>query len=51
MELSQNLFRVDCLGRGDYTKWGGLHKTEEDFWGKGEGQGRLYEMGRITQNG
>ena len=47
MELSQNLFRVDCLGRVDYTKQGGLHEMGRIFREMGW-QGRLYKMGRIT---
>ena len=31
VELSQNLFGVDYLGRVDYTKWGGLHETGRIF--------------------
>ena len=31
MELSQNLFGVDCLCRVDYMKWGGLHKMGRIF--------------------
>ena len=47
MELSQNLFGVDYLGRVDYTKWGGLHEMGRIFGERGW-QGRLYKMGRIT---
>ena len=46
MELSENLFGVDCLGRVDYMKQGGLHEMGRIFRETGW-QGRLYEMGRI----
>ena len=39
---------MDYLGRVDYTKQGGLHETGMMFGERGC-QGRLYEMGRITQ--
>ena len=39
---------MDYLGRVDYVKWGELHEMGMIFGERGC-QGRLYEMGRITQ--